>query len=636
MENQLIDELLEMEDDDFFVEMSTFISENGLSERDFKLKYPDLYDRYIDIFDRSDEEDDDDLEVPSFRDLYMKDTSTSYSPPSFSNMEEFLAPISLGGIFSGNTSPITSAFHAMRNGGYIGRYVNGGNVSPAYSNYMAVGNSKKIEGIVPTNNMIPIQTEVGELIVHPTMDITSVNANKRHSRLDPNEVTDIVPEGSYVLSRHGVVKIYKDEADKVVIETENKPYNLYTNNPQPKVKTLGSLMTKKEMAPAELASSILNKYKIVNNDDPFTEQTNKANKYNSSKFIKSIIELSEFDKARKGLSNGENMSNMFNQEPDQWSQNGGYSRGTHYQDWGKVASGAIKLLPSLTSLAGSLFGSRSARSANQQARSLSQDYAKQYGDILGTANKLGFMSNLASTLGQDPTVQVAKRDSSYLQGLMNRLGSIAERNAFMQDLAASSPDLSKVDPRAAGALGAQLWANQLRSVSDFNTRQAASDRAAREKYTGAMAENAFFNQQQDVQKANQELNNRNRLLATLGSQASGYAGSQGEIALNQMAAKIGAERDYLTNEAKRKTDLWSNLTRTAGILGTDENLGILKGMFSRTPPAAPAAPSAPTPPPPPLMLNTPYSPNDPRLYSPSGSWQPSQVSSWGGYKLNWP
>jgi hypothetical protein len=409
-------------------------------------------------------------------------------------------------------------------------------------------------------------------------------------------VTDIVPEGSYVLSRHGVVRIYKDEADKAVIETQNKPYNLFSNNPQPKVKTLGDMMKRKEMAPAELAGVVLNKYKTVNHDDPFTDQTNKANKYNSSRYIRSIIELSEFDKARKGIGNGESMNEMFSQIPDQWSQNGGYQNRRYYQDWGAIAKGAVKLLPAITSVAGSLFGNRSGRKTNQQAQQLSQDYARQYQNILGQSNRLGFMSNAASTLAQDPTVQVAKRDSSYIQGLLNRIGATGDRGAFMQDLASTSPDLSKMDPRAAGALGSQLWGNQLRAVSNFNTSQAAANREARDKYTGMLADNEFFNRQQDVSKSNQETMNRNRLAALLGSQASGFFGTQGEIDTNALATRVAGQKDFLANEQKRKGDLWTNLSKSAQLLDNNEVQSMLGKLFGSGTPANTPAPGTWFPP----------------------------------------
>ena len=595
-ENNFIETLKEMDDDSFFNFMVDFIDDDN--ESDFEQDYPGLYRRYQDILDKKFYEDDDEEDKPTFRDLYMKkDIGPTISAPSFTHFEQSLKIKPLGGIFSGNAvPPVGGTAQIMRNGGFISKYVNGGNVSPLYSEYMAVGNSKKISGIVPTDSMIPIQTEIGELIVHPTMDVTTVNAKKRHSKLDPDEVTDIVPEGSYVLSRHGVVRIYKDEANKAVIETQNKPYNLFSNNPQPKVKTLGDMMKRKEMAPAELAGVVLNKYKTVNHDDPFTDQTNKANKYNSSRYIRSIIELSEFDKARKGIGNGESMNEMFSQIPDQWSQNGGYQNRRYYQDWGAIAKGAVKLLPAITSVAGSLFGNRSGRKTNQQAQQLSQDYARQYQNILGQSNRLGFMSNAASTLAQDPTVQVAKRDSSYIQGLLNRIGATGDRGAFMQDLASTSPDLSKMDPRAAGALGSQLWGNQLRAVSNFNTSQAAANREARDKYTGMLADNEFFNRQQDVSKSNQETMNRNRLAALLGSQASGFFGTQGEIDTNALATRVAGQKDFLANEQKRKGDLWTNLSKSAQLLDNNEVQSMLGKLFGSGTPANTPAPGTWFPP----------------------------------------
>jgi len=212
----------------------------------------------------------------------------------------------------------------------MNKYMSGGRVT---QNYMPVGNEKtKVDSYIPLAAMIPIQTERDELIVLPTGDLTKVNAKKRHSQMSDDEVTDIVPEDSYILSQYGKVDIYKSEADQIQMEVENKPYNLFGSNPTPKVKTLGDIMSKKVMKPADLARLVEQKYKIVNHDDPYTIQTNAINKHRRGGYLQAIIQLSEYDKARKGIDNSiETQLSQNNQQPPQMvASNGGKVMRTGY------------------------------------------------------------------------------------------------------------------------------------------------------------------------------------------------------------------------------------------------------------------------------------------------------------------
>jgi len=205
----------------------------------------------------------------------------------------------------------------------MNKYENGGKVM---QNYMPVGNGKtKVHGFIDLASMIPIQTEKKELIVLPTGDLVKVNASKRHSQMSDDEVTDIVPENSYILSQFGSVDIYKSEADQIQMEVENKPYNMYGSNPTPKVKTLGDIMRKKVMKPADMARLVEQKYKIMDHDDPFTIQTNAINKHRRGDYLQAIIQLSEYDKARKGIDNSiETQLSQNNQQPPQMvASNGG-------------------------------------------------------------------------------------------------------------------------------------------------------------------------------------------------------------------------------------------------------------------------------------------------------------------------
>lgn len=155
---------------------------------------------------------------------------------------------------------------------------------------------------VPTENMIPIQAEIGEMIVLPTGDLMPVMARRRHHQMQDDEVTDMTPENSYILSAHGQVRINRDEANLLITETGVKPYRLGQSQNPPTEKTLASVMTKKVMRPAEVAKRINSLFPVLSTDNPFEIAANIENKINRKPYLEGLIQLSELDKYRKGLS----------------------------------------------------------------------------------------------------------------------------------------------------------------------------------------------------------------------------------------------------------------------------------------------------------------------------------------------
>lgn len=155
---------------------------------------------------------------------------------------------------------------------------------------------------VPTDNLIPIQTEIGEMIVLPTGDLMPVMARKRHHQMQDDEVTDVTPENSYILSAHGQVRINRNEADLLITETGVKPYRIGQAQNPPTEKTLGSIMTKSIMKPAEVAKRINSLFPVLSSSNPFEIAANVENKINRKPYLEGLIQLSELDKYRKGLS----------------------------------------------------------------------------------------------------------------------------------------------------------------------------------------------------------------------------------------------------------------------------------------------------------------------------------------------
>lgn len=73
-----------------------------------------------------------------------------------------------------------------------------------------------------------LQTEDGEVLVLPTLEISKVKATKKHKDMKPTEVTDIVPQGTVVFSNQKTIdlKKYKDVklSDAVSFYDDNEVY----------------------------------------------------------------------------------------------------------------------------------------------------------------------------------------------------------------------------------------------------------------------------------------------------------------------------------------------------------------------------------------------------------------------------
>lgn len=428
---------------------------------------------------------------------------------------------------------------------YNRKYENGGKVM---QNYMPVGNQdKKITGYIPLEAMIPIQTERDELIVLPTGDLTKVNAKKRHSQMSDDEVTDIVPENSYILSQHGKVDIYKSEADQIQMEVENKPYNMWGTNPTPKVKTLGDIMSKKVMKPADLARLLEQKYKIINHDDPFTTQTNAINKHRRGNYLQAIIQLSEYDKARKGIDNSiETQLAQNNQQPPQMvASNGGkvMKAGYNVPKAQDPLTGAI--IGGVTSLISTGVSAYQNWKARQRADKLMN---QQLGDINTYNNDvrrnlgLGLGVGAATTLLQDPTINPVIESDQFISQLPSYVN--ASNNAIFQNnrssLYANRPDTSAMTPQMAMLFGERYNSQTMQAQGQLAAQLAAQRANTFAQYLQARQNIFNKNAASRTAATNATRANQNNMMTTLGGMGMGYFDNLNNLSANVLNAKAAA------------------------------------------------------------------------------------------------
>jgi len=402
---------------------------------------------------------------------------------------------------------------------------------------------------IATENLIPIQTEKREMIVHPTGDLTKVMATKRHHQMDEDEVTDVAPEGAYILSSFGKVRINKDEAEQVITETGVKPYRIGNSQETPTEKTLGSMMNKKSMAPADVAKMVDRYFPVNSTNNPFELAANNENKTHRVPYLEGLIQLSELDKLRKGIDSGMESQQQENEdEMTEAFKNGGST-------WGGLPMREM-FLPKAqaglaiglgTSLLQGIFG---AIGANAQKK----DAQRAYQDVLGISNKsaadqkqnigMGSLAGILGTLNQDPTVTANYTDPTYLRQMQVRTPA-STLEAVSNRAYANMPNYMQTSPSWGSGLAAQqaAYSAALKGANDSRLAIGEADRGAYNNWLGLMQTNLAQNDASRIAAINATRLNRNQIVGNVGDKTQGmfdsFAGIEANRANTASAARLG-------------------------------------------------------------------------------------------------
>jgi hypothetical protein len=144
-----------------------------------------------------------------------------------------------------------------------------------------------------------VQTEKGEFIGSETGDILPVKAKKRHKNMDDDEVTDILPQGSFIFSRTKSSTIDKNKKVKGIDLNEINlgytpvKYSETESTPSPDEIKFLDFMSKNKFTPADLANKLQKTYKVTDKDDPFSQLSNEQNKMSRIPYLEIIKGLNE-------------------------------------------------------------------------------------------------------------------------------------------------------------------------------------------------------------------------------------------------------------------------------------------------------------------------------------------------------
>lgn len=190
-----------------------------------------------------------------------------------------------------------------------GYYQQGGGVQGEQAIVIKDGNSyftppmpMGLKTIAPNSPYQHIQTEKGEMMMMMDGGIVPTKATKLHKNMKKDEVTDIVPVGTFVFSDFDKKKLKKEKLDKIKIGHSPVQYSEDGEAIELKESSMGDHMTKAVQTPAEIAKNILSKFPISSRKkDIFADITNEQNRVNRLPYLAKLVELNGSKKTDKQI-----------------------------------------------------------------------------------------------------------------------------------------------------------------------------------------------------------------------------------------------------------------------------------------------------------------------------------------------
>lgn len=190
-----------------------------------------------------------------------------------------------------------------------GYYQQGGDVQGEQAIVIKDGNSyftppmpMGLKTIAPNSPYQHIQTEKGEMMMMMDGGIVPTKATKLHKNMKKDEVTDIVPVGTFIFSDFDKKKLKKEKLDKIKIGHSPVQYSEDGEAIELKESSMGDYMTKAEQTPAEIAKNILSKFPISSRKkDIFADITNEQNRVNRLPYLAKLVELNGSKKTDKQI-----------------------------------------------------------------------------------------------------------------------------------------------------------------------------------------------------------------------------------------------------------------------------------------------------------------------------------------------
>lgn len=198
-------------------------------------------------------------------------------------------------------------------GGAMG-FLQGANKRGEYENLQELYNRQKIQNSTVGQNYgyyaqhggatpgaVASQTEVGEVVLFPDNMVANVMATKKHKQMDDDEVTDMLPEGSYVFSDDKAMRFnVKDVAEKI-LGYGMSYYDEHGNYETEEMEMEDFLPKKGRITFAEAAKFLRSKIKTTGNrKDLFDIHTDSENMETRVPYLMELISMQDEKNASAG------------------------------------------------------------------------------------------------------------------------------------------------------------------------------------------------------------------------------------------------------------------------------------------------------------------------------------------------
>lgn len=452
--------------------------------------------------------------------------------------------------------------------------------------------------------MIPIQTEKDEYLIHLDNAITPVNATKLHKKMDDDEVTDIVPEGTYVASNDKKIYMTKKQAEEIVMGLKSKSYEEFKKGMIPEKILFSEIFGKdKKLTPAELAERILKKFPTIdknttfNKSDIFTEITNEENMMARTPWLQQLVAFNE--SKRMGTPEGSfkkggpvlKMKDVVS-IPSTGGRVQKFGPGGN-TDWGSIIGTAASALPFIADLFGANKGSEidpMARnliygSAPLHALGLSQNinaqrnaFGQAIQDYTGLGQNLNQFAmgtagaNIAGRMMQDTNFQ---RFDPLAQ--QTRLANFNTRTpqSFVDALSTPRYDLNSLaatlGPRGFNTFAGQLAGQQMDTRNRAMMEQFNQDRNLGFNILGQQNALDSFSQQFNIGQAEKEMAAKNAQTAGVFGDIGSLFNRFGDIQSNILPATTQFNLQRANLSGQLPLGIAQNMLNMGSIMATTAN-----------------------------------------------------------------
>ena len=418
---------------------------------------------------------------------------------------------------------------------------------------------------------VPIQTEKGEVAAMPDGGIVDVKAKKKHKNMDDEEVTDILPPGSFVASDHKRMQFTKEDVEDTVFGFNPIEYNEEGATEAPKEYTAADIMTKKKMTPAEYLNVVKSRFKQTDReDDAFAQRAAEENLESRQPYIDAMINLTERkspdSKTPKQAKYGYYIPNVQMQQipKGMTEQDMSGLMGMGFQNGGKVGKypfGAI--VQGIATIASSIMQSNAAKRQRN-------DLIANYGDTISILDKakgvqtnnlgLGTLAGAAGIMGQNPNVDAPVLDTRYVDALPQEMPRYMTDYAAQQINQASAPYINFAQRNAPsfnrGLNSLQgMQANQFNALSKLAVQRAQENVGLRTNYLNQRGQLANQQITMNTDAVNKTRANRNVQIQNMGALGSNYFTGLNNIEANDAGNRITAGNVKATGQAQALQNL---------------------------------------------------------------------------------